>query len=266
LVLSTDGRVAIDLNEAADEVVSGLEARGVTLLSNLDIELPEIVLFQNDQLETAAGAMGFIDTMGWFLPVLAIVLIAAAIWVAPDRRRATAAIGFGSAIVILITLVAVRLVRGGTVSSIDNETVRAAAEATWDTTLRFYRQGMWSLVILGLVVGLAAWIMGASPRAVRTRAWWNSTIDRWQGADATVPTSGVGRFVADWQRAIQWAALILGLLFVLFVPAPSGWLVIVTALVVVAIIAVVQVVAGPGVSDESLEVADEAKEQIPAEQ
>jgi hypothetical protein len=258
VVLSTDGRVEIDLNAAADEVVSELEARGVTLLSNLDIELPVIVVFENDQLQSAAGVVGVIDTMGWFLPLLAVLLIAAAIWVAPDRRRATAAIGFGSAIVILVTLVAVRLARGGTVSSIDDETQRAAAEAVWDTTLRFYRQSMWSLLILGLVVGLAAWVMGTSPRALRTRAWWSRTIDRWRGGDAVVPTSGIAGFVAEWQRAIQWAALILGLLFVLVVPAPSGLLVIVTALVVLAIIAVVQVVAGPGSPDESAGVADEA--------
>jgi hypothetical protein len=266
LVVSTDGRVAIDLNEAADEVVAGLEAEGVTLLSGLDIELPEIVVFENDQLQSAAGAMRFINTMGWLLPLLAVLLIAAAIWVAPARRRATAVIGFGSAVVILVTLVAVRLARGGTVSSIDDETQRAAAEAIWDTTLRFYRQSMWSLAILGLVVGFAAWVMGTSPRALRTRAWWSGTIDRWRGRDATVPTSGVAGFVAEWQRAIQWAVLILGLLFVLIVPAPSGWLVVVTGLVVVAITAVVQIVAGPGGSDEFLDVADEAKEELPVEQ
>jgi hypothetical protein len=265
LVLSTEGKVAIDLNEAAGEVVAELEARSVTLLSDLQVELPEIVLFQNDQLESAAGALRLIDTMGWFLPLLAVVLIAAAIWVAPDRRRATAVIGFGSAIVILIMLVAVRLVRGGTVSSIDDETQRAAAEAIWGTTLRFYRQSMWSLLVLGLIVGLAAWVMGTSPRALRTRAWWRATIERWRRGDATAPTSGVARFVADWQRPIQVIVLILGLLFLLLVPAPSGWLVIVTALVVLAVIAVVQVVAGPGISDGSAGVADEASEESPAE-
>ena len=261
LVLSTDGRVEIDLNEAAAEVVARLEARGVNLLSGLDIALPVIVVFENKQLQSAAGMLRVIDDMGWFLPPLALVLIAAAIWVAPDRRRATAAIGFGSAIVIMVMLVAVRLVRGGTVSSIEDETQRAAAEAIWDTTLRFYRQGMWSLIILGFVVGLAAWVMGPSPRALRTRAWWSRTLDRWRGSDATVPTSGIAGFVAEWQRAIQWTALILGLLFLLFVPAPSGWLVIVTGLVVLAIIAVVQVVAGPGSPDESAGETAEAIEE-----
>lgn len=246
LVLSTDGRVAIDLDEAAAEVVTELEARGVTLLSDVEVELPEIVVFENDQLESAAGALWLVDTMGWFLPLLALALIAAAIWVALDRRRATAIIGFGTAITILLVLVVVRLARAGTVSAIDDETQRAAAEAVWDTTLRFYRQGLWTLVVVGFVVGLAAWIFGTSPRAAGLRAWWADMIDRRRAPDAAAPTTGLARAVGEWQRALQWGAVVVGSLFILIVPDPSPWSVILTAIVVVGIIAVVQVIAGPG--------------------
>lgn len=265
LVLSTDGRVPIDLNEAGEVVVAELEARGVTLLSDVDIELPEIVVFQNDQLEAAAGAVRLVDMLGWLLPLLAVALIVAAIWVAPDRRRTTAVIGFGTAVAILVTLVVVRLVRGGTVSSITDEGKRAAAEAVWDTTLRFYRQGLWTVMLVGLVVGFAAWVMGTSPRAIRTRAWWDATIDQWQGRDTTVPTSGVAGFIAEFQRPIQWTALIVGLLFLLVVPSPSGWLVIVTALVVLAILAVVQVVGGPDGEEASEAAAPREAAETPAE-
>jgi hypothetical protein len=40
-VLSTGGKVSIDLNEAAGEIVLALEDRGATVLSDLEIELPE---------------------------------------------------------------------------------------------------------------------------------------------------------------------------------------------------------------------------------
>ncbi|HSF86441.1 MAG TPA: hypothetical protein VLG28_12405 [Acidimicrobiia bacterium] len=254
LVLSTDGRVSIDLNEAAGEVVGELEARGVTLVSGVVVELPEIVLFQNDQLESAAGALRLVDTMGWFLPLLALALIAAAIAVASDRRRTTAVIGFGTAVASLVTLVVVRLVRGATVSTLPDDTNRAAAEAIWDTTLRFHRQSLWALMLVGLLVGFLAWIGGHSHRAVATRAWWNTTIDQLRGPDATVPSSGFARFLAAWQGPIQWAAIILGLLFLLVVPAPSGLLVIATAFVVTAIVVLVQVIGGPDRATVSVEV------------
>ena len=244
-VMSTGGKVSVDLNEAADEVVSALEERGVTLFSDAEIDLPEIVIFQNDQLEEAAEILEFIDTLGWFVPLLALVFIIAAIWIANDRRRATAAVGFGSAIGLLITLVIIRIVRAGTVGDIDNETERAAAEAIWDTTLRFYRQAMWALIILGVIVGFAAWVMGPSERAGRVRAWWNDTIARWQGEDATTPTSGVAGFIATWSRPIQWGAAVVGLLILFLLPQASVWSVIIVALIVLAIVAIVQVVAGP---------------------
>jgi hypothetical protein len=244
-VMSTGGKVSIDLNEAADEVVSALEDRGVTLLSDTDIELPEIVIFQNDQLEEAAETLEFIDTLGWFVPLLAVLLIIGAIWIATDRRHMTSVVGFGSAIGLLITLVIVRILRAATVGDVDDETERAAAEAVWDTTLRFYRQAMWALIVLGFIVGFVAWVMGPSERAGRVRAWWNGTIARWQGADATTPTSGVAGFVATWKRPIQWGAAVIGLLVLFLLPEASVWSVIIIALMVVAIVAIVQVVAGP---------------------
>lgn len=244
-VMSTGGKVSIDLNEAAGEVVTALEDRGVTLLSDTEVELPEIVLFQNDQLEEAAEVLEFIDTLGWFVPLLALIFIIAAIWISTDRRRTTAAVGFGSAIGLLITLVIVRIARAATVGDIDDETERAAAEAVWDTTLRFYRQAMWAVIVLGFIVGFVAWVMGPSERAGQVRAWWNGTIARWQGADAATPTSGVAGFVATWKRPIQWGAAIIGLLVLFLLPEASVWSVVIIALIVVAIVAIVQVVAGP---------------------
>lgn len=249
-VLSTGGKVSVDLNEAANEVVAALEERGVTLLSEQEFELPEIVLFQNDQLEEAAETIEFIDTMGWFVPLLAVILIGLAIWIAPDRRRITAALGFGSAIGLLITLVLVRIIRANTVADLEDETQRAAAEAVWDTTLRFYTQAMWALIVLALIVGFVAWVAGPSERAGRIRAWWRGTIANWQGEDATRPTSGAAGFVADWKRPLQWIVIAVGLLFLFFLPTASIWWVMITALLALALIAIIQVVAGPDRQEE----------------
>jgi len=49
----------------------------------------------------------------------------------------------------------------------------------------------------------------------------------------------------EWKRTIQIVAVLLGLLFVLVGPPPSGLLVIVTAAVVLGIVVLVEVLAGP---------------------
>ena len=185
-----------------------------------------------------------VDTLGWFVPLVALILIAGAIWVSLNRRRTITAVGFGTALGLLLTLVVVRLIRAGTVAAIDDENQRAAAEAVWDTTLRFYRQSMWALIFLALIVGFAAWIAGPSDRAGRTRAWWNHTVARWQGS-GEAPTSGAAGFVAAWKRPLQWGTLGIGLLFLLVGPDPSVWSVLIPAGVALVVVTSLEVIAGP---------------------
>jgi hypothetical protein len=162
-----------------------------------------------------------------------------------NRRRTIAAIGFGTALGLLLTLVIVRLIRAGTVAAIDDESLRAAAEAVWDTTLRFYRQSMWALILLALIVGFAAWIAGPAERAGRTREWGNLTIARWQGSGGEAPTSGATGFVAAWKRPLQWGTLGIGLLFLLVGPDPSVWSVVIPVVVVLIVVTSLEVIAGP---------------------
>jgi uncharacterized membrane protein len=243
--IRTEGEIAIDLNEVAGEVSSALEERGITVFEGQDIELPEIVLWQSDEIAAASQALELIETLGWFLPLLALILIGLAIWVSPDRRRTIGALGIGTAIALLVTLVVVDVTKANTVGAIEDDIARPAAVETWETTVRFFVQASWAVIVLGLIVGFVAWVVGPSERAQRIRTWWNETIERWRGADATVPTSGFAGFIATWKRTIQWGAVVLGLLFIILVPDASAWAVIITALVVLVIVAVVEVVGGP---------------------
>ena len=206
---------------------------------------PEIVLWQSDEIAAASQALELIETLGWFLPLLALILIGLAIWVSADRRRTISALGFGSAIAFLVTLVLIDVTKANTVGAIEDDIARPAAVEIWETTVRFFVQASWALIVLGLIVGFVAWVFGPSERAQRVRTWWNETIERWRGDDATVPTSGFAGFIATWKRTIQWGAVVLGLLFIILVPDASAWAVIITALVVLVIVAVVEVVGGP---------------------
>jgi uncharacterized membrane protein len=264
--IRTEGEIAIDLNEVADEVSSALEERGITVFEGQDIELPTIVLWQSDEIAAASQTLELIETLGWFLPLLALILIGLAIWVSPDRRRTIAALGIGSAIALLVTLVVIDVTKANTVGAIEDDIARPAAVETWETTLRFFVQASWALIVLGLIVGFVAWVVGPSERAQRVRTWWNETIERWRGDDATVPTSGFAGFIATWKRTIQWGAVVLGLLFIILVPDASAWAVIITALVVLVIVAVVEVVGGPNVPpDQPTDDSAADSDQPPAE-
>jgi len=248
-VLATGGSVTIDLDEAAETVTAALAERGITVFEGQDVDLPEIVLFENEQIAAVAQVVNFVDTLGWVMPLIALVFVVAAIWVSPNRRKTVALLGFATGIVLILDLAILRIIRANSAGAVEDEVSRAAAEAAWDSTLRFYTQGVWAVIALAFVVGFVAWVFGPSARAVRARGAWNAMIARWSGPDTGKPRSGFSKFVSNNQRAIQWGAVILGLLFILFGPAPSVVSVIITALIVLAVVGFAQAVGGPGSPD-----------------
>ncbi len=240
---SEGGQVAINLDEIVSVVAERVEATGVGL-PDLDFELDLVVLYENEDLATAQAVAQGISTAGWVLPVVALILIAAAIWVAPNRRSMVAILGFGTAIALLIGLAASRVTQNAVLGGIDDDLSREAAVAVWDTTLARLASATWALIVLALIVGFVAWLIGPSIRARRLRSWGSDTIDGWRRPAEEEP-SGFTGFVAEWKRTIQVVVATLGLLFVLFGPAPSGLLVIATLAVVLGIIVLVEVMAGP---------------------
>jgi hypothetical protein len=243
---SEDGQIAVNLDEIATVVVGRVEERGVDL-PDIDLELGSIVIYESDDLAGAQAVAQGISTTGWVLPVVALLLIAAAIWVAPDRRRMVAFLGFATAIAMLIHLAANRVTQNAVLGGIEDDLSREAAAAIWDTTLARLISGMWALLVIGLIVGFVAWLMGPSTRAQRLRSWGAKTIDGWRRPAEEEP-SGFTTFLAEWKRTIQVVVVTLGLLFVLLGPTPSGLLVIATLAVVLGIVVLVEAMAGPALS------------------
>jgi len=153
-------------------------------------------------------------------------------------------LGFGTALGLLLGLAALRISRHATLNGIDDEIQREAAGSAWDTIFARLIQSIWALLLLALLIGLIAWATGPSERAHRFTAWTSRTIDGWRRPTEEQP-SGFTAFLAEWKRTIQSFVLIFGLLFVLFGPTPSGLLVIITTAVVLAIVILVEVLAGP---------------------
>ncbi len=83
-----DGKVVINLNEVGAVVLDRVAAVGLDL-PDFDVSLGEIVLYENEDLAATQAVAKGINTIGWLLPVLALLLIAGTIWAAPTRQRMT---------------------------------------------------------------------------------------------------------------------------------------------------------------------------------
>jgi len=237
------GTVSINLDQIAGVVVERVEAAGLDV-PDAELELGTIVLYEDDQLAAVQSLASAIDTIGWFLPLLALLFIVVAIAVSRNRRGTTAVLGFGTFIGTALGLVSLRLGRNYVVNAIEDTTKQEAAGAIWDVLLDRLYQMMWATLILALIVGIVAWFAGPGPRAVKTRAWTSGTIGRWRQPVEESPNSFTD-FVAEWKATIEVVAVAAGLMFIFFGPSPTGFSVLLTAVIVLAVVVVTEVLAAP---------------------
>jgi hypothetical protein len=237
------GTVSINLDEIAGVVIDRVEAAGLDV-PDADLELGSIVLYEDGQLAAVQSLAKVIDTVGWFLPLLALLFILVAIAVSRNRRGTTAVLGFGTFIGTALALISLRLGRNYVVNAIEDATEQEAAGAIWDVLLERLYQMMWATLILALIVGIVAWFAGSGPRAVRTRAWASGTILRWREPVEESPNSFTD-FVAEWKATIEVVAVAAGLMFLFFGPSPTGFSVLLTAVIVLAVVVATEVLAAP---------------------
>jgi hypothetical protein len=224
-----EGKVVINLDEVGAVVLDRVAAVGLDL-PDFDASLGEIVLYENEDLAAAQAVAKGINTIGWLLPVLAMLLIAATIWAAPNRHRMIRILSFGTALALLLSLAAHRFARFATLSEIADEIEREAAASVWDTLFVRLTQSTWALLLLALIIGLIAWTF-------QTLGARSGSVDESPG--------GLTVFLSEWKRTIQGVVVVLGLLFVLFGPPPSGLLVVITGVAVFTIVGLVEMLADP---------------------
>jgi hypothetical protein len=113
-------------------------------------------------------------------------LFGAGVYMARRHRRALVGVGLGLAASMLVLGAGLAIGRGIYLNKIPSSVLPAdAAAVVFDTIVRFIKQGLRVLLVLGLVLAFAAFFTGPSITAVRTRdafkaafAWIRGTGER----------------------------------------------------------------------------------------
>lgn len=169
---STEGGVVtLDLSEVVLDAADRIGIR-----SQIEDKLPEdvgrIEVLRSDQLDTAQSVFQLLKTLAWFLPILTLVVLGAAIWVARDRRRAIRGFGIVAIVVGVLGLVAANVTGGYVVGSLvkEEETRRAAGNA-WDILTVVMRGSFRWLIFAGVLIVIGAILAGPGRRAVQAQRW-----------------------------------------------------------------------------------------------
>jgi hypothetical protein len=233
-------KVTLDLAPFIDAAKRRLVDAGFTAAGNVPEVHPTIAIADAAGLVRARTAYSTVDELAIWLPWAAIVLLALGVYLARDHRRALLASGLGFAAGMLVLAVALVITRGVLVGSVPSRSAAPTA-AAYDIVVRFLRDGLRTLLVLGLVVALGAFLAGPSATAVDIRRGVVRGL-AWLRTRSGLRT---GPWVHNHRVALRGAAIGLAVLVFVFLDRP-GWLAVVLIAALLALcLAVVQFLDRP---------------------
>jgi hypothetical protein len=129
-----------------------------------------IVILKPNQLDSLQTGIHLFKVLRWVTAILAFVLFAVAVFLAPDRRRTLLNCGLALIIAGLFVLLMRRVLGSVIVQAATSGGPSApAADDAWHIGTSMLRDIAGSGVVLGVIVALGAWLAGAGRWATSTR-------------------------------------------------------------------------------------------------
>jgi hypothetical protein len=235
--------VSLNLAPFIQTVKQQLVAQGFTLAERIPEVDKSFVLFQSEDITRVQRAFSLLNTLGVWLPVIAIVLLVLGVYVAKDHRRALVGAALGVAVSMVVLALALTVFRSIYLDAVPAAVLpHDAAAVLYDTIVRFLRLGLRTVLVLGLVVAAGAFLSGQSVTAVRTRQGLSHAIGWLAGGAerAGFSTGPVGSWVYANKKALRIGAVALAALALVFWGRPTGKVVLGLTLALLVVLALIE--------------------------
>ena len=220
---------------------------GFSLASNIPAVTPTVALFQAKDLGKAQSLYRLVTTLKIVLPILALLLLAAGVWVARGRRRTLVRAALGVAASMLILGIGLQIARGIYLNSVPSSTLPSdAAAAAFDALVHFLKNGLRVVLLVGLIVAIAAYFTGPSRTAVQTRSALKSGADwvRDFGGRKGMSAGPAGRWTYLHRTALRIGAVALAAPIFVFLSEPTVLAVIVIVAVLLILLGLIELIGG----------------------
>jgi hypothetical protein len=203
---STDGRFSNQIGNITNLTPEQARAKLSTALGRpIPDDFGTITIFEKDQLSTVQKAAQLCNDAVYAIVIAAILLIAAAFVIAPDRRRIAIWVGLSAAGFLVAFRTIARISGRQVVKQIVIPVNREATQAVVSRVLASYLDVTLIALLIGLVVAIIAFFAGPGRYAVATRDWFRSSS-----------------LLREHAGVLQIAILVLGLAYLMFASLTFG--------------------------------------------
>ncbi|MFE9765284.1 hypothetical protein ACFYPC_12265 [Streptomyces sp. NPDC005808] len=204
-------QVAIDVAPLVAQVKERLVSAGLGVAAKIPDVHTDFVVVQSKDIGKIKTYMRVLEIMGSWLPVIALLVAAAGVYTAFNRRYALIGAALAVFAAMLFLGITLTVFRDVYLDHLPSGASPAAAGAVYDALVRFLRAGVRALGAVALITALGAFLSGPSRVAVFVRKGCRGSI----GALRDVAESGglrlgaLGRFVHRFKRWIGAAILVV---------------------------------------------------------
>ena len=175
-ISTAGGNVTLDLRPLLVQIGEALGI-GEQLDSRLPADAAQFTILRSDQLEAAQKGVKIVKVGSSLIVILALLLFAAAVWLARKRRETLRNVGVALLLVGILLFVIRRVAGDYIVDALaTGEPVREAVSATWLIGTSLLSQVAWALVLYALAILIGTWFSGPSKYATRGREWLAPTL------------------------------------------------------------------------------------------
>jgi hypothetical protein len=255
-ISTQNGQIVLNLGPFIAVVKQDLLQHGFSLASNIPPVSPTLALFQAKDLSKAQAGYRLITTLKIVLPILALALLAAGVYVARKRRRALIGATLGLAASMLVLAIGLLIARTIYLNSVPSTVLPAdAAGAAFDAMVYFIKVGLRVVLAVALVIAIGAFITGPSHTAIQTRSALKSGAGwvRNFGERRGVSTGPVGEWTYAHRKGLRVGAVALIALIFVFWGHPTLLVVILLVVILLVLLGLIELIGRPAAEPETAE-------------